>query len=667
MASGIFHFHISQPGFQMTCRFLSGWILRLIGVVALSPCCPFFLYGQVNDPYVLNGEASQNDCNCYTLTRNENFVSGSVWNKNKISLDQPFNYYFNIYLGCDAHGADGIAFILQPISTSLGAVGEGLGFQGISPSVGVTIDTYQNFNDNDPSYDHIAIQTNGVIKHDTSTDLTGPVQALVNSPNIKDCRWHVLQVNWDPVKHLLQGSIDGVLRVSATVDLVNSIFKGDPMVFWGFTASTGGSKNLQQFCTALNAKFNYGPVDKQCLGTPVVFTDSSKSFGTITAWNWNFGDGGSDNIPNPPPHNYAQPGHYTVKLTVTGNTGCMDTVSTPVTIGSIPVADFKDDTSCNGRPLQLLDASTNQVGQINQWYWDFGNGQGSGLQNPVMNFQQPGKYPVKLAVATENGCISDTVRHDIVVQSTPLISMQFNNVCLSQPAFFTGNNLQPLSPIRAWHWDLGDGTAGNTDILQHVYLNPGVFPVRLYATGTDGCLSDTLSDSIHIIQINANAGNDTIVARGQPLQLNASGGSLFSWSPPDGLSDPAIANPVAVLQKDMTYYLTVSSPEGCAGRDTLNIKVYEGPQFYVPTAFSPNGDGQNDIFRPVAAGMKRLNYFRVFDRWGRQMFSTRTLMEGWDGKYAGQDAPLGAYVWMIEGTDYKGKVIFRKGTVTLIR
>src|SRR5690348_4771839 len=179
MASGIFHFRISAPCFQTAGRSLSGWTLRLIGLIALFPCFPFSLHGQANDPYVLNGEASQNDCNCYTLTRDENFVSGSVWNKNKISLDQPFSYYFNIYLGCDAHGADGIAFILQPVSTSLGAVGEGLGFQGISPSVGVTVDTYQNFNDNDPAYDHIAIQTNGVIKHDTSTDLTGPVQALV--------------------------------------------------------------------------------------------------------------------------------------------------------------------------------------------------------------------------------------------------------------------------------------------------------------------------------------------------------------------------------------------------------------------------------------------------------------------------------------------------------
>ncbi|HEY6082616.1 MAG TPA: L-type lectin-domain containing protein, partial [Chitinophagaceae bacterium] len=166
MTSGIFHFLIPAPCFQPASRSLSGWIPRLIGLIALFSCFPFFLYAQVNDPYVLNGEASQNDCNCYTLTRNENFVSGSVWNKNKISLNQPFNYYFNIYLGCDAHGADGIVFILQPVSTSLGAVGGGLGFQGIRPSVGVTIDTYQNLSDNDPAYDHIAIQTNGVIRHD---------------------------------------------------------------------------------------------------------------------------------------------------------------------------------------------------------------------------------------------------------------------------------------------------------------------------------------------------------------------------------------------------------------------------------------------------------------------------------------------------------------------
>ena len=94
--------------------------------------------------------------------------------------------------GCiDSTGADGIAFVLQPISTNVGDIGEGLGFEGVSPSVGISLDTWQNLRRNDPSYDHISIQLNGVVTH--GSDLAGPVPASATSDNIEDCQWHVLR------------------------------------------------------------------------------------------------------------------------------------------------------------------------------------------------------------------------------------------------------------------------------------------------------------------------------------------------------------------------------------------------------------------------------------------------------------------------------------------
>src|ERR1700748_2056719 len=100
---------------------------------------------QVANPYILNGNAYQENCHCYTLTDDLHFVSGSMWNQYKIDLTQSFDFSFNVNLGCrDADGADGIAFVLQPVSTSIGNTGQGLGFGGISPSVGIVIDTWQN-------------------------------------------------------------------------------------------------------------------------------------------------------------------------------------------------------------------------------------------------------------------------------------------------------------------------------------------------------------------------------------------------------------------------------------------------------------------------------------------------------------------------------------------
>src|SRR5215212_529859 len=108
--------------------------------------------------YILNGSASQNSCNCYTLTNAVNWQSGSVWNSIKIDLNNSFDFHFNVYLGCqDGNGADGIVFILQPLSTSIGTGGEGMGFQGIQPSIGITLDTWQNAGLSDPAFDHISI------------------------------------------------------------------------------------------------------------------------------------------------------------------------------------------------------------------------------------------------------------------------------------------------------------------------------------------------------------------------------------------------------------------------------------------------------------------------------------------------------------------------------
>src|SRR6185503_16035744 len=227
---------------------------------------------------------------------------------------------------------------LQPISTSIGSTGGGMGFAGISPSIGITLDTWQNFEYNDPAYDHISIQSNGNISH--GTDLAGPIQASTTTDNIEDCQWHILRITWDPATQWLKAYFDDHLRVEAQVNLTGTIFNNDPNVYWGFTAATGGAHNLQQFCTALNPIFTTDAAnDAVCFGTPVGFTESSISFAPIQSWFWDFGDGTTSTLQNPPPHNYLLPGIYNVKLAIKGLDGCIsDTVRKQITVGTKPVA-----------------------------------------------------------------------------------------------------------------------------------------------------------------------------------------------------------------------------------------------------------------------------------------------------------------------------------------
>jgi gliding motility-associated-like protein len=164
------------------------------------------------------------------------------------------------------------------------------------------------------------------------------------------------------------------------------------------------------------------------------------------------------------------------------------------------------------------------------------------------------------------------------------------------------------------------------------------------------------------------AGNDTIVITGQPLQLRANGGTNYFWQPASGLSNVNIAEPVATLTNDMTYIVTVSNNIGCAAKDTISIKVLlTQPDILVPTAFTPNNDRKNDILKPIPVGVTKIDFFRVYDHFGQIIFSTNIIDRGWDGRFQGRDLNGGTYVWAAQGTDYTGKKITKKGTVTLIR
>ena len=634
-------------------------------------CAGYGLLQAQVTPYHLNGDAYKEDCNCYTLTTADNNKSGSIWNINKIDLAQAFDFKFNVFLGCkDSAGADGIVFVLQPISTSIGAVGGGIGYEGVNPSVGIIIDTWQNFNNNDPAFDHISIHQNGNIDHLSPNNLAGPVQAVAGANNIEDCKWHTFRIIWDPVTKILRAEIDGLERVRATVDMVNKIFNGDPRVFWGFTAATGGANNHQRICTSLNPGFTLPANQVTCFPTPIQFIDSSASFGSIVKWYWDFGDGQVDsNHQTPPPHVYAAPGNYKVSLKILGNNGCVsDTFMRTIVAGSKPIAAFNiiPPVACQNTPINFRDASQVQFGTISSWTWNI-NAQPSSVQNPSYTSAISRTIPVQLTVKTKEGCISDIVNQSVPINPTPVVNFAVNDICADTAARALGVNMDPSISIRQWNWDFGDGNNGSGNIGQHVYSKAGNYKIQLRAVADNGCSSLPVDKPITVYKTRAFAGYDTIAAQNQSITLQGSGDGQFLWSPSIGLSDPTILNPVATLQRDAVYILTAYTPVGCINRDTVRIRVFKGPEFYVPNAFTPNGDEKNDRFRCLAVGMSSIEFFNVFNRYGQLVFSSTNYQPGWDGTIRGVKQPSGTYVWTVRGKDFTGKTHFRKGTVTLIR
>ncbi|HVZ96018.1 MAG TPA: PKD domain-containing protein [Chitinophagaceae bacterium] len=210
----------------------------------------------------------------------------------------------------------------------------------------------------------------------------------------------------------------------------------------------------------------------------------------------------------------------------------------------------------------------------------------------------------------------------------------------------------------------------NSNIADPVVTPPQSILYIVAVTDTFGCPKPAYDSVLITVQkLVADAGPaDTNVVVGQPLQLNGTGGDFYTWTPSTGLNNDKIADPVAILSNSQQYVLTVQSKAGCVATDTIDVIVYKvDPGLYVPNAFTPNGDGINDIFRPILIGMKSLTYFRVYNRLGQLVFSTTQQKIGWDGTFKGLPQDPDVYVWMVEGIDYQNKVIFRKGSVTLIR
>jgi gliding motility-associated-like protein len=158
---------------------------------------------------------------------------------------------------------------------------------------------------------------------------------------------------------------------------------------------------------------------------------------------------------------------------------------------------------------------------------------------------------------------------------------------------------------------------------------------------------------------------DTTLQAGQSVQLTSSGGGAYYWTPSVGLSCNACANPQAYPNRSTIYTLTVTSDSGCSVSQTVTIDVICGAVF-IPEAFSPNGDGQNDILY-VRGDCIRTMQFDVFDRWGSKVFETNDKNVGWNGAYKGEAMNSGSYVYYLNAIMYDGTTVTKKGNVTLVR
>ncbi len=210
------------------------------------------------------------------------------------------------------------------------------------------------------------------------------------------------------------------------------------------------------------------------------------------------------------------------------------------------------------------------------------------------------------------------------------------------------------------------------NIADPLVMNPSA-SIRYIVSVSDtlGCtrlVRDTIIVTV-IPKLFVDAGPaDTSVVETEPLLLTASGANTYLWTPSTWLSSATSRTTVALPRADITYHVTGTDTHGCQASDSIRIHLYLfDPEMMVPTAFTPNGDNNNDVIRPILIGMKSLTYFRVYNRFGELMFSTGEIGKGWNGIYKGKGQDAATFVWMAEGVTYKGQAKRKKGYVVLIR
>ena len=319
---------------------------------------------------------------------------------------------------------------------------------------------------------------------------------------------------------------------------------------------------------------------------------------------------------------------------------------------------------------------TNRNNPLNVFLWDFGvpeliNDTSQRIY-PVYNYPRDGDFRLKLKVTNSSRGCSDSAYAEIRIARGLNADFTYNNpICNGQLIHLSDRSYTTSGFITGRQWRLINRNH-LLDTLPDISFNYSVPNTQIYPFSFELTVQNSLGCSktvMKVIEIYpnpiANAGPDTALAFNHPYTMKGSGGLDYKWSPPIGLSNSYIPNPVLVHNRDQEYILEVGS-NTCIDRDTVFIKYYKGPDVYIPNAFTPNGDGRNDFFSIVPVQIKTKR-FAIFNRWGSLIFQTLDGKSKWDGKVNGIPQPSGTYVWLYEGEYSSGEKIIKKGTLQLLQ
>ena len=252
----------------------------------------------------------------------------------------------------------------------------------------------------------------------------------------------------------------------------------------------------------------------------------------------------------------------------------------------------------------------------------------------------------------------------------PVPSFTFDNRCQNTLIKFINTSSFINSGTVLWKWYFGNGDMATIKEGQYAYQTIGNYTVTLSATPSN-CpqLADTSKKAI-IIEAPIKGINYGIFDAKSKVAYSLKArdiGTIYLWSPSTGLSSTTISNPTTTLTSQQFYTIRITNVAGCVTNDSIQVRVFNEYTVFVPSGFSPDGDGVNEKLSPLLAGINELKSFRVYNRWGQLLYQSSDKNAGWNGTFNGKQQLSETYVWVVEAIDQDGKNILKTGKTTLIR
>jgi gliding motility-associated-like protein len=418
----------------------------------------------------------------------------------------------------------------------------------------------------------------------------------------------------------------------------------------------------EQIVVHKKAKATISGPNELCEGQSANFTGSASQ--NPVEWAWTFNNGNTSIVQNPVSQTFVTPKIYDIQLIVKYD-GCYDTAINQLAVHANPVVTLSSSKNllCLGETVQL--SATGGVSYL----WKPSTGlNNSVIASPLANPAKTTTYSVE--VTNNFGCKkSDSIKLT-VVQPLSLVMSTDTFVC-------KGSSIQlKVQGAATYQWINNTAGLNNTQVSNPI-ASP-ISDISYTVVGTDAysCFKDTATVKV-VVQplpsVIAEPDVQMLAADSHQLAAVASNDVVqWLWSPKDYLSCTNCPSPVTKPRMPIDYIVTVKNQYGCAASDTVKIKLQCSEDFvFIPTGFTPNNDGKNDVFYIKGKGIGIIKSLLIFDRWGEKIFERTNFdiddkSSAWDGKYKGMPVPGGSYVYIAEMQCENGQPISKKGTVTVI-